>query len=195
MQVVEIKKLDGTKAKVTVGYGLIPAATQHLRETRTRLFNAEMQLLKGVADPTLVQPEIMKTIEEYKATQNPEDGEVRLWLTTTEGLRFVLHHGTRRDCKLDMDQAIEILDEITEEDYSRLQEAVDKICLGADRLERRNKIMEAMKQADAIRTDRMISNLKKGRPAGEGLDQPLDQPSTSPPADRAGDTDSANVPG
>lgn len=171
MKIVELTSDGKVTQKITVGYGLIPAATEHIRQQRKTLFELSMAMLKEVSDPSVAQGEIVRTIEEYRETQTPQDGYVRIWLTTPVGVQFAIHHGTRKGTKLTMDQALEILDETDESAYRTLVAAIDEICLGKDLLERKNKINDAFKSAEALRLDKILGNIAAGRPALQGVDQ------------------------
>lgn len=125
-------KLNGNNFDCLIGYSLLTAASQKIKEMRMESFRATIEILAQQGNAVDTKESIKRVLEEHIFTQIPTDDEVRAWLGTLDGQVFSLVHGTKRlPTKLTEDLAYQAMDEMCEEDRDRLINSIAELCFGA----------------------------------------------------------------
>ncbi len=125
-------KLNGNTFECSIGYSLLNAASTKIKADRLASFRANLEIIASQGPNANSNDSIKRVLEEHIYTQIPSDDEVKQWLGTLDGKRFSLVYGTRNQpIKLNEETVDSVLDEMSEDEHSKLSYAVETLCFGS----------------------------------------------------------------
>lgn len=151
-------KLDGSTVKCRLGFGVMIAATEYLKEKRKREYRESRDLLAecGSSTPEL-QAEIVRITAEFLKNQTPSAEDVSDWLQTLDGIRFFMEYGTKNGPKKLNAETIErVLDQMPEEEFKKLIYAISELCLGSENSRNMRQLAQQKLDLERSRQEQML---------------------------------------
>lgn len=136
-------KLNGQEIDCVIGHSLLTAAHEVIKKEKHANFRSTIDAIAGAGSGMDSKESLLLVLEEHIRGQVPTEMEVKGWLTTPEGRKFSLIHGTRSyPVKLTAETADLVLDEMSEEESDAFLDAIMGICYGSQQASVSRQIVE-----------------------------------------------------
>lgn len=153
-----VKRADGSEVSLVIGISAIVSASQKLREAKKGIFEEALsKIAKSEIKDTVSENVILAALNDFVQGQLPDDMEAAKWMRTWEGKVAAVEHGLRNTVKLTYEEAQELIDEISSEDYSKIVLAIDSLIDGEDAAKIRASNLKAVIEMQQLQLDRQLS--------------------------------------
>ena len=155
-------RLNGTTCECSIGYSLLTAAFDHIKNDRHKLFKQTIEAIASAGSTLDAKESVLMALEEHIRSQVPTDSDIKQWLLTIEGQKFALIHGTRNYPTKLTSQTVEIvLDDMSEEEANSLVDAIGSLCFGSAMSEVNRASSDQLLQKSRIRLEEMKAEIAK----------------------------------
>lgn len=157
-------KLNGTEIDCVVGHSLLTAAHDVLKKDKHSNFRATIDAIASAGSGMESKESLLLVLEEHIRGQVPTEMETKGWLTTPEGRKFSLIHGTRSyPVKLTPETADLVLDEMSEEESDAFLDAIMGICYGSQQASISRQIVEKAVERSRMELEAAEMDIQRAR--------------------------------